>query len=209
MLCPRTCGKSENSCNLYRFTALGTCFLLHLNELEAIVEIARLVPTSALPALPLIFFGITTGISHPAPRRPLTRWPCQRSTAQQMNVQVKHRLPRAGANVQHSSIPALNLAVTRDLRRGKVTASDDLCVGSFRFFQSGEMPLGNNQNVSGRLRLNIFKGENVFVFINFLGGNIAANDATKKTIGIGHIESSPKTYHSRGRPVSAAGSSLV
>ena len=121
-----------------------------------------------------------------------------------MNVQVKHRLPRAGANVQHSSIPALNLAFARNLRRGKVTASDDLCVGSFRFFQSGEMPLGNNQNVSGRLRLNIFKGKNVLIFMNFLGGNVAANNSAKKAIGIAHKWSSPKPYHSRPRRVSDA-----
>jgi len=55
MLCPRVCGKSENSCNLYRFTAVTSRFFLHSKELERIVEVARLVPTFSPPGPPFKF----------------------------------------------------------------------------------------------------------------------------------------------------------
>ena len=42
-----------------------------------------------------------------------------------------------------------------------------------RFFQSRKMFLGNDENVRGRLGIDVFKGEDMIVFVNFLGGNFS------------------------------------
>ena len=117
---------------------------------------------------------------------------------------MKHGLPGPGTYVEHGSISIFNFAFARDLRRRQVAAADDVCIGGFGLLQSGEVPLGDYQNMRWRLRLNIFKGKNVLIFMNFLGGNVAANNSAKKAIGIAHKWSSPKPYHSRPRRVSDA-----
>jgi hypothetical protein len=36
------------------------------------------------------------------------------------------------------------------------------------------------------LRIDIFEGEHMLVFVNFLSRNLTADDAAKEAIGIGH-----------------------
>ena len=41
--------------------------------------------------------------------------------------------------------------------------------------------------MSGSLRVDVFEGEDVVVFVNFLGGDFAGDDAAEETVGIGHF----------------------
>src|SRR5579862_1225181 len=50
------------------------------------------------------------------------------------------------------------------------------------FFQSGKMFLRNHQHMRRCLRIDVFKGINMLVFVNFLGGNLAAKNAAEKAI---------------------------
>ena len=69
------------------------------------------------------------------------------------------------------------------LRRREMTASDDFGVVFLGFFQSGKMSLGNDQHMRRCLRIDVFEGEHVLVFMNLLGGNLSANNAAEKAIG--------------------------
>lgn len=108
-------------------------------------------------------------------------------------MQVKDGLSSAGANVEDSAVSLLDLALSGDHGSGQMAAADDFGVTAFRFFQSCKMPFGDNQDVCRRLRVNILKRKNVFIFENFFRWNLAANDATEEAIGIGHPGSPVRT----------------
>jgi hypothetical protein len=67
------------------------------------------------------------------------------------------------------------------------------------------MLFGNDEDVGGSLGVDIFKGEDVLVFVDFLGGNFAGDDAAEETIGIGHF---PFTWWLAGRNDSIAAAGL-
>ena len=101
-------------------------------------------------------------------------------------MQVKDRLSGAGTNVEDSAVSLLDLALAGDHGSGQMAAADDFGVRTFRFFQSGEMAFGDDEHMGRRLRINVFKGEDVFIFEDFFRRNLAANDAAEEAIGIGH-----------------------
>jgi hypothetical protein len=101
-------------------------------------------------------------------------------------VEVEDGLSGSRADVEDGAVSVLDFALPGDFGGGKVAAADDFCVFCSGFLQSGEMFLGDDENVCGGLRIDIFEGENVIVFVNFLGRNLAADDAAEKAIGIRH-----------------------
>jgi len=101
-------------------------------------------------------------------------------------MEVEDGLSGAGADVEDGAVSVLDLALAGDLRCGQMTAADDFGIGRLGFFQSRKMSLWNDENVGGCLRVDVFEGEDVVVFVNFLGRNFAADDAAEETVGIGH-----------------------
>jgi hypothetical protein len=101
-------------------------------------------------------------------------------------VQVKDRLTSAGANVEDSAVSLLDLALSGDHGSGQMAAADDFGVTAFRLFQSCKMPFGNDEHMDRRLRINVFKREDVFIFENFFRRNLAPNDSAEEAIGISH-----------------------
>ena len=75
-----------------------------------------------------------------------------------------------------------------------MAASNDLGVGGFSFLQACEMALWNDEHVGGRLGIDVLKGEDVIVLVNFFCGYFAANDAAEKAVWIGHA--SPHDFRS-------------
>lgn len=101
-------------------------------------------------------------------------------------MQVKHGLARARADVEDGAVAMLDVALAGDLRCGEMAAANDFCVSGFGFFQIRKMPLRNNEHVGGRLRMDVLEGVNILIFMNLLGGNLAADDAAEKAIRIRH-----------------------
>src|SRR5215469_11563583 len=67
-----------------------------------------------------------------------------------------------------------------------MAAANDLRIGLLGFFQSRKVSLGNNQHVRRRLGMDVFEGQDMFILMNFVGWNLAANDAAKQAVGITH-----------------------
>jgi len=111
------------------------------------------------------------------PRRPLHVPP-----ADQMDMNVEHGLPRFRSHVEDSAVAVFDSALASDGGGGQVKASDELCVFRLSFFQATNMLLGNNQNVRGRLRIDVLEGDRVLVFIYFLGGDFAVDDAAEEAV---------------------------
>jgi len=101
-------------------------------------------------------------------------------------VEVEHGLSGAGADVEDGAVALLDVALAGDVGGGEVAAADEFGVGGLGLFQSREMFLGDDENVRGRLRVDVFEGENVVVLVNFTGGNFALDDAAEEAVGVGH-----------------------
>ena len=103
-------------------------------------------------------------------------------------MKVENRLPGLRAYVEHCTIAFLDAALTCYLGGSQMTTADQFSVLGRGFFQSPDVPLGNDQNMGGGLRINIFKCVNVLIFVNFPGWNFPAKDAAEKTIGHGDVQ---------------------
>jgi hypothetical protein len=99
---------------------------------------------------------------------------------------MKDGLSGAGADVEDGAVALFDVALAGDLGGGEVAAADQFGVGCFGLFQSGKMFFGDDENVGWGVRVDVFEGEDVFVLVNFLGGDFAAEDAAEEAIGIGH-----------------------
>jgi hypothetical protein len=110
------------------------------------------------------------------------------TSTQQVDVEMKHRLPRSRTHVEHGAVSLLDVPLACNLSRCEVTAADHFGVFGPRFLQSSKMFLRNNQHVRGSLWVDVFKGQYVLVLVNFLGGNFAAENAAEKAVafGLGH-----------------------
>jgi hypothetical protein len=49
------------------------------------------------------------------------------------------------------------------------------------------MFFGDDEDVGGGLRVDVFEGEDVVVFVDFFGGDFATEDAAEEAVGIGHF----------------------
>jgi len=105
-----------------------------------------------------------------------------------MDVEVEDGLSGAGANIENGAIALFDVALASDLSGGKMATADDFGVVGFGFLQSSEMFFGDDEHVRGSLRINVFEGEDVVVFVDFFRGDFSAQDAAEEAVGIGHIE---------------------
>jgi hypothetical protein len=112
----------------------------------------------------------------------LSRRPAEIASAEQMYMQVKHRLSRAGANIQNGAIAVFDVSVAGNLRGDEMAATDDFCVGLLRFFQTTQVLLGDDEYVSWRLGIDVLERVRMFVFINFFGRNLAGDDFAEEAI---------------------------
>src|SRR5437660_5747930 len=95
---------------------------------------------------------------------------------------MKNRLARSRPHIQHRAVAIFNRPLPCNLSRHQVTTPDQLRVFRHGFLQARNMFLRDDQDVGRALRVQIFKGKNMFVFIDFLGGHFAANDPAEQTI---------------------------
>jgi len=103
----------------------------------------------------------------------------QVAAADEVHVEMEDGLARTRADVQYSAIAILDGALASDVSGGQMATADEFGVLGLCVFQTGEMFLGNDENVSWPLRVEIFEGEGVFIFIDFLRWHFAADDAAE------------------------------
>jgi hypothetical protein len=109
-------------------------------------------------------------------------------STQEVDMEMKYRLPRSRTHIQHGPISLLDVPLTRNLGRRQVTAADHLGVVSLRLLQASKMLPGDDQHMRRRLGVDVLEGQHVLVLVNFLGRNLAAENAAEEAVaaGIGH-----------------------
>jgi len=118
----------------------------------------------------------------------LSRRPSQRSSAEQVDVQVKYGLPGAWSHVEDSAVSLLNLAFARDYRGSQMASANEFRIHRFCLLESRDMALGNDKDVRRRLRMDVFESEDMLVLVDLLRAGFAADDATEDAAGIIHLE---------------------
>ena len=110
------------------------------------------------------------------------------TSAQEVDVEMKNRLPRSSTYVKHSPVSLLDVPLARNLGRRQVTAADHFGIFGLCFLQSGKVLLGDDKYMRRRLRVDVFKGQHVRVLVNLLGGNLAAENAAEEAVarGVSH-----------------------
>jgi hypothetical protein len=103
----------------------------------------------------------------------------QRAPADQVHVQVEHGLPGPLPDVQHGTVAILNRPLSGNVRCGEEATANEFRVFRLSFLQARDVFFGKDQDVGRALRVDIFKGEGVPVFINFLGGNFTPDNTAE------------------------------
>src|SRR5216683_222738 len=85
-----------------------------------------------------------------------------------MQVQVKHRLPCPAPVVQHRAIAGSQFALTRKFRGDELQLAEHGCVLRGCISQGNKMFPWTNEDVAGRLRLNVLECKNIRVLVNKL-----------------------------------------
>ncbi len=97
-------------------------------------------------------------------------------------MEVEDGLSGTRADVEDGAVSPLDVALAGDVGGGEVATADDFGVGGLGLFQSGKVFLGDDENVRGGLRVDVFEGEDVVVLVNFLGGDFTAEDAAEEAV---------------------------
>ena len=101
-------------------------------------------------------------------------------------MEVEDGLAGAGADVEDGAVAVFDVALAGDVGGGEVAAAYQFGVFGLGFFESGEVFFGDDQDVGRGLRVDVFEGEDVFVFVNLFGWNFTAEDAAEEAVGVGH-----------------------
>src|SRR5271154_3349550 len=129
------------------------------------------------------------------------------TSAQEVDVKMKHRLPCSRTHVQHGPVSLLDVPLARNLGSCQVAAANYFGVFGLRLLQSRKMFLGDDQHMRGSLGVDVLKGQHMLVLINLLSRNLAAENAAEKAVAgrIGHGKL--RREHNRKWPVTSGQSS--
>jgi len=97
-------------------------------------------------------------------------------------VQMKDGLAGLGADVEDGAVAVFDLPIASNFGRRQMAASDDISLVFLRFFQSANMLFGNDQNVGRGFGIDVFEGEGVLVFVDFLRRNLAGDDFAEEAV---------------------------
>ena len=98
-------------------------------------------------------------------------------------MQMPHRLTRFGAAVDHDAIPVAQLELPRETIGELERVPHQGRVGLSRIGQRSDMLFGNDQEMCGGLRIDVFEGHQIALFGNDLCRHLAADDAAEQTLG--------------------------
>jgi hypothetical protein len=109
----------------------------------------------------------------------LSGGPLQGAASDEVHVQMKDRLTGARADIQYGAIAVFDRAFAGDVGGGEMTASDQFGIFGCGFLEAGNMFFGDDENVSRALGMQVFEGKRVLIFVDFFGGDFAANDSAE------------------------------
>ena len=97
-------------------------------------------------------------------------------------MDVEHRLSRLRVAVEHGpKTGAVVSLLPGDLRGGPDHCADEAVVALAEVVQRRNVLLRHDQHVQRRLRVDVGKGQQPIVFVDFRRRNLTSDDSTKQT----------------------------
>src|SRR6266849_10801 len=112
----------------------------------------------------------------------LTWRPSEIAAAEQMQVQMEYGLAGALAAVQNGSVPIEKIPFAGELRRYKLQFSQDRLIFGRGVGQRFEMFARTNQDVRGSLRIDVFEGKKIGIFVHNLRWDLFRRDLAEKAV---------------------------
>ena len=96
---------------------------------------------------------------------------------------MKHGLTCTLVHIEHGSVPGLMRSPFPGDPRSRLKHMAHKCiVGGTELIQRGDVFLRDDQNVNGRLRIDIFESHDILVFVHFRRRDLAGNDFAKQAL---------------------------
>lgn len=83
-------------------------------------------------------------------------------------MQMEDRLPRVRTNVIDRAKAILQAAFAGEFSGNQVRVADNLLIGLGQMVNADDVLLGDDQNVRRCARLDVFKSEDLLIFVNLL-----------------------------------------
>ena len=104
---------------------------------------------------------------------------------QQMQMQMENCLSRVRTYVVHRAKSVLKLALLGYSCCDQVGIADNLCIRLGQMIDTSNVFFGDNKDVCRRAGFNVFKGEDILIFVNFLRRYGARNDLAEEAVSHG------------------------
>ena len=115
------------------------------------------------------------------------RGPVELAAAEQVDVKVRNGFSAVGTVVDHDAITGGEIELAGQVGCGEQQVAEQGLVGERRLVDPGNGFLGYDQNMNGRLRLNVVNGDAVLVLVGDLGGDFASDDFFEERHGWGFL----------------------
>lgn len=107
------------------------------------------------------------------------------TTGEQMDMEVRHRLARVRAMIDREPEATGESELSRHHAGHHEQMAEHGLVGRLSFADPGDDSLGNDQQMNGRLRLNVMDDDAELVLVFDPGRNFAINDFLEECLGHG------------------------
>jgi hypothetical protein len=104
------------------------------------------------------------------------------AAAEEVQVQVKDGLAGAAAVIEDGAIAREEIAFGGELRGDELQFPEKGLIAVMRVLERRKMLSWADQNVRGRLGIDVFEGENVIVFVDEFRGNLLRADFAEKAV---------------------------
>src|SRR5208282_987288 len=106
----------------------------------------------------------------------LPRRPGMASSAEQMIMQMRHSLAGVGTAIDDNPIPIVQIPLGGQLLYHHQQMPGQRSIAFGQIGQRRNLLLGNDQDVNGRLRINVFESQAAVILVNNLGGNFPVDN---------------------------------
>src|SRR5215510_15259687 len=105
------------------------------------------------------------------------------SARQEVNVDVIHDLAPLGTAVHAKPVAALGQPLgLAECASGQEAATDDIRVPRSHRSDRSDVALGDDEEMDGRLRVDVLEGQDRLVFVLDVGGSLAGHDAAEYAV---------------------------
>jgi hypothetical protein len=114
----------------------------------------------------------------------LARGPAEIAATEEMQMKMEDGLASPGAVVEDGAIAGEQTELLGQLGSEHLQLTKQSLVAGLGVVQRSEMFLWANENMRGRLRVNVFEGEHVVILIDELRGNLFRADFAEEAVGV-------------------------